>query len=209
MWKQRSHNSWLKDGDSNTKYFHSRANQRNKHNYILGLEDDNGEWVEEDGRMGSLFVNYFSNLFTTSNSTSVDAILEGIIPKVTEEMNLSLTRNFIAEEVHLAMQQMAPLSAPGLDGMPPVFYKSSWHILGKDVTKALAILNEGIIPESINSTFISLIPKVKNPKKVFEFRPISFCNVFYKIIAKVLVNRLKSVLPHVVSESQMLSFQAD
>ena len=59
--------------------------------------------MEEDGRMGSLFVNYFSNLFTTSNPTGIDAILEGIIPKVTEEMNLSLTRNFIAEEVHSAM----------------------------------------------------------------------------------------------------------
>ena len=53
--------------------------------------------------MGSLFVNYFSNLFTTSNPTGIDAILEGIIPKVTEEMNLSLTRNFMVEEVHSAM----------------------------------------------------------------------------------------------------------
>ena len=53
--------------------------------------------------MGSLFVNYFSNLFTTSNPTGIYAILEGIIPKVTEEMNLSLTRNFMVEEVHSAM----------------------------------------------------------------------------------------------------------
>ncbi|XP_075674729.1 uncharacterized protein LOC142643891 [Castanea sativa] len=124
MWKQRSCNNWLKDGDSNTKYFHSRATQRNKHNYILGLEDDNGVWVEEDGRMGNLFVNYFSNLFTTSNPTGIDAILEGIIPKVMGEMNLNLTRNFLADEVHSAIQQMARLSAPGPNGMSPVFYKS-------------------------------------------------------------------------------------
>ena len=203
MWKQRSRDSWLRDGDNNTKYFHSRATQRNKHNYISGLEDDNGVWVEEDSRMGNLFVNYFSTLFTTSNPTSIDAILEGITPKVTEEMNLSLTRNFTAEEIHSTMQQIAPLSASGPDGMSPVFYKSFWHIVGEDVTKVvLAILSEGTIPESINSTFISLIPKVKNPKKVSEFRLISLCNIFYKIIAKVLVNRLKSVLPHMVSKSQ-------
>ena len=159
--------------------------------------------MEEDGQLSDLFVNYFSNLFSTSNPTGIDTILEEVTPRVTEEMNLALTRNFTVEEVHSAMQQMAPLSTPGPDGMSPVFYKSFWHIVGKDVTKAaLAILNEGIIPASINSTFISLIPKVKNPKKVFEFRPISLCNVFYKIIAKVLVNMLKSVLPHVVSESQ-------
>ena len=188
MWKQRSRNNWLKDGDINTKYFHSRATQRNKHNYISGLEDDNGVWVEEDDRMGRLFEDYFSNLFTNSNPTSIDDILERIPPKVSKEVNLSLTQNFTAEEIHLAMQQMAPLSAFGLDGMSPIFYKSFWHIVGEDVTKvALAILNEGTIPESINS-IISLIPKVKNPKKVFEFRPISLCNVSYKIIAKVLVN---------------------
>jgi len=135
MWKQRSCNSWLRDGDNNTKYFHSRATQRNKHNYIPSLEDDNGVWVEEDSRMGNLFVNYFSTLFTTSNPTGIDAILEGITPKVMEEMNLSLTRNFTAEEIHSAMQHMAPLSAPGPDGMSPVFYKSFWHIVGEDVTR--------------------------------------------------------------------------
>ena len=87
--------------------------------------------------------------------------------------------------------------------MSPIFYKSFWHIVGEDVTKAaLAILNEGFVPDSINSTFISLIPKVKNPKKIYDFWPISLYNVFYNIIAKVLVNRLKLVLSHVVSEFQ-------
>ena len=62
MWKQRSRNNWLKDGDSNTKYFHSRATQRNKHNYILGLEDDNGVWVEEDGRSSDIFPTCFQPL---------------------------------------------------------------------------------------------------------------------------------------------------
>ena len=98
---------------------------------------------------------------------------------------------------------MAPLLAPGPDAMSPILYKSFWHIVGEDVTKAArAILNEDFVPDSINSTFISLIPKLKNPEKVSDFWPISFYSVFYKIIAKVLVNRLKLVLSHVVSEFQ-------
>ena len=75
--------------------------------------------------------------------------------------------------------------------------------MGGDITNAVLVaLNLGIILESINTTFISLIPKIQNPKKVSDFRPISLCNVFYKLISKVLVNRLKLVFPYVVSDSQ-------
>ena len=63
------------------------------------------------------------------------------------------------------------------------------------VMVVLAILNIIFIPKSINLTFISLIPKIHNPKKVSNIRPISLCNVFYKLIAKVLVNRLNLILP--------------
>lgn len=65
----------------------------------------------------------------------------------------------------------------------------------------LTALNSGSILESINSTFIAPIPKIKDPKKVSNFRPISLCNVVYKLIAKVLVNRLKLILPCVVTDS--------
>jgi len=76
--------------------------------------------------------------------------------------------------------------------MSPIFYKTYWHIVGEDVVSiVLNALNSGMVHESINSTFISLIPKVKNSKSVSEFRPISLCKVVYKLIAKVVVNRLK------------------
>lgn len=59
MWKQRSRMAWLKEGDQNTRYFHCRANERNKCNYILGLEDEAGSWVEDDSSMGNLVESYF------------------------------------------------------------------------------------------------------------------------------------------------------
>ena len=75
--------------------------------------------------------------------------------------------------------------------------------MGGDITNAVLVaLNLGIILESINTTFISLIPKIQNLKKVSDFRPIRLCSVFYKLISKVLVKRLKLVLPYVVSDSQ-------
>lgn len=58
------------------------------------------------------------------------------------------------------------------------------------------------MPPKLNDTHICLIPKTKNPQKVTEYRPISLCNVIYRILAKVLANRLKKILPGVVSNSQ-------
>lgn len=56
------------------------------------------------------------------------------------------------------------------------------------------------MPRSLNETYICLIPKVKCPQKITEFYPISLCNVIYKIVSKVLANRLKKILPEVIGE---------
>ena len=78
-----------------------------------------------------------------------------------------------------------------------------------DVSQAvLSSLNIGNILASINHTFVTLIPKVKSPKRVTEFRPIALCNILYELISKVLTNRLKSFLPSVILESQS-AFQSD
>ena len=118
-------------------------------------------------------------------------------------MNEALTHEFLANEVQQALKQMAFLIALGSNGMSPIFYKSFQHIVDDDVTTTvLNALNSDNVHDSLNSTFISLVPKIKNPKKVLNFRPISLCNVVYKLIAKVLINRLKLILPHIEFDSQ-------
>lgn len=95
-----------------------------------------------------------------------------------DDLNPNMGEDFLAIEVQQACSQMATLTAPRPDGMSSIFYKSFWHIVGEDVTTVvLQALNSGILLKSINTTFISLIPKIKNPKKVSDFRPISLCNV--------------------------------
>ena len=75
--------------------------------------------------------------------------------------------------------------------------------MGKDVvTAVLDFLSDGILLPALNHTNIVLIPKVKNPEKMTDFRPISLCNVIYKIISKVLANKLKQVLPNIISPTQ-------
>uniref|UniRef100_A0A2N9G161 Reverse transcriptase domain-containing protein n=1 Tax=Fagus sylvatica TaxID=28930 RepID=A0A2N9G161_FAGSY len=203
MWRQRSRTSWLKEGDRNTKYFHSRASHRRRRNSLLFLRLENGNIVTNEEQIATQFVNYYQELFTAVPLEGIDGVLVGIQPRVTAEMNRSLTCNFTELEVLTALKQMAPLKAPGPDGMPPIFYQSYWHVVGEDVIAAvLSCLNSGKIPASLNHSYVTLIPKTKSPEKVTEYRPISLCNVVYKLISKVLANRLKKVLPQVVSETQ-------
>ena len=86
--------------------------------------------------------------------------LDSIPQVVTEDMNATLTGEFKALEVEVALKQIAPLKAPGPDGMPPLFYQNLWDLVSSDVTSTvLHFLNKGSLPSPLNHTFITLIPK--------------------------------------------------
>ena len=98
---------------------------------------------------------------------------------------------------------MGPTKTPGPNGMNALFYQKFWHIVGDTIVNAvLDYLHGGHMLPEINFTHIVLIPKIKSPQKISDFRPISLCNVIYKIISKVLANRLKQILPYVISPTQ-------
>ena len=133
----------------------------------------------------------------------MEVVLEAIEPKVTDSMNQELFRDFTREEIDFALKHMEPLKAPSLDGMPPIFFQSFWSLIGDEVSYAiLDCLNNCHIPPDLNHTFVMLIPKVKCLELIYEFRPISLCNVIYKVMSKVLANRLNKLLPLLVLENQ-------
>ncbi|XP_031108426.1 uncharacterized protein LOC116012895 [Ipomoea triloba] len=125
------------------------------------------------------------------------------MPPVTHSQNVELLRPFEGEEVKSALFSMFPDKAPGADGMNPGFYQHFWDVVGDDVTTfVLKCLNECSFPECLNDTNVVLIPKKKSPEMVYDLRLIALCNVVYKIMAKMVANRMKPLLGDVISESQ-------
>ena len=119
---------------------------------------------------------------------------------MTDEDNAKLCAPFSDKEISDAMFQIGPLKAPGPDGFPAMFFQRNWSIVRDDVIAAVKdFFDTGIMPEGVNSTSIVLIPKISNPTKLSDYRPISLCNVIYKVISKCLVNRLRPMLDDLIS----------
>ncbi|MCH97713.1 hypothetical protein A2U01_0018709 [Trifolium medium] len=192
---------WLKDGDKNTKFFHSKANQRKKANEIKRLKDVHGCWWHGEENVERILVDYFTEVFTSSDPLEVDKTCEVVAGKLNDEQVRWCSQPFAREEVEEAILQMHPLKAPGPDGLPDLFYQKYWSIVGTEVCKlVLDILNNTTSPELINNTHIVLIPKCKNPNSPKDFRPISLCNVIMKMVTKTIANRLESILPEIIDE---------
>ena len=126
-----------------------------------------------------------------------------MVHRITLDMHQILSSDFTADEIKATLFLMGPTKALGPNGMNALFYQKFWHVVGDNaISTVLDYLNSGVMHPDINHTNIVLVLKVKNPEKMFDFRPISLCNVSYKIISKVLANKLKQILPTIISPTQ-------
>lgn len=202
-WRQRAKRSWLKEGDRNTQFFHAWANHRRRTNFIGSTIDMEGNLRKGSTEVGDAFTRYFQHLFAYEGVTGIEDCIPAVCSRVKPELNAMLSATFSLEKINSALAQMQPPKSPGPDGFGVSFYKHHWEAVGEKVSGAvLNFLEGGAFNPSINETFIALIPRKVNTASMSDYRPISLCNVVYKIIAKVLANRLKLVLPSIISHNQ-------
>jgi hypothetical protein len=203
MVKQRSRVLWLAEGDRNTAYFHAKARERSRSNKIISLRKEDGTYVSTQAELESLASNFYTSLFSAQEITTPEVITNFVPQKVTMEMNEQLCAPFTDFEIEKALFMMHPNKSPGSDGFTAGFYIKHWDILKNDICLAIRkFLEGGEMPEIVNSTVLVLIPKVKQPQELSQYRPIALCNVLYKIASKVLALRLRPVLEEIISEEQ-------
>ena len=201
--RQRSRLLWLTLGDKNTTFFHASTKGRRARNRISVIENAEGLPVFEDDQIAETIGAYFSNIFTSSETSAVELVNKAITPCITQATNEELTKIPSPAEIRDALFAIHPDKAPGPDGFSSSFFQSNWEVVGSAITREIqSFFVEGTLPHSINSTHIRLILKIKSPKAVSDYRPIALCNVYYKVISKLLSIRLKHVLQEVISENQ-------
>uniref|UniRef100_A0A8I7BB66 Reverse transcriptase domain-containing protein n=1 Tax=Hordeum vulgare subsp. vulgare TaxID=112509 RepID=A0A8I7BB66_HORVV len=201
--KQRAHTWWLWGGNKNIKYLQSVASARKRANRLKEIWREDGSVVKEGPALTNYVCSFFQDLFTTANPHRLAELLHKVEPWVSTAMNTALLAEYTREEVKAALDHIGDLKAPGPDGMPAIVFKRHWHFMGDEIVEeVLKVLHGGDFPKGWNNTTLVLIPKVKNPKRIKDLRPISLCNVLYKLVSKVIANRLKIILPEVISENQ-------
>lgn len=128
---------------------------------------------------------------------------------LTSNQQANMVRPVSMEEIKKAMFSIDSGKAPGPDGYNAVFFKQNWEIVGAEVTEAVhSFFTNNQLLKAWNATVVSLIPKTVVPQTMRDFRPISSCNVVYKCISKILVNRIRPMLNHLVG-SQQSAFVTD
>uniref|UniRef100_A0A803Q2B9 Reverse transcriptase domain-containing protein n=1 Tax=Cannabis sativa TaxID=3483 RepID=A0A803Q2B9_CANSA len=124
-------------------------------------------------------------------------------PTASLQQSLTLLAPITDEEIKNAMFAIPGTKAPGPDGYSNFFFQDNWELLGRDICEAVrSFLYSGKILKEINSTTLTIIPKVKCPNTPSDYRPITCCNVIYKVATKILCSKLKDILPDIVAQNQ-------
>ncbi|XP_043697269.1 uncharacterized protein LOC122648066 [Telopea speciosissima] len=116
---------------------------------------------------------------------------------------MELGKEVNGDEVKRVVFSLKSSKAPGPDGFGAGFYKHSWEVIGEELTHAVQwFFVNSFMPRSINATFITLVLKLGDVSTFAGFRPIALRNLLYKIITKILSNRIQHVIGSVVSHNQ-------
>ncbi|KAL0437766.1 UNVERIFIED_CONTAM: hypothetical protein Sradi_0484500 [Sesamum radiatum] len=195
-----------KDGDQCSRIFFSRVAKRRSSKRVFQITDSEGQLRTTPPEVTEAFIDYYQTLLGgRRRNQPID--LRFLRPWarhfLTEDEACLLIIPVTEDEVKLAIFNIDETKAPGPDGYSCAFFKAAWPIVGGEVTRAIIeFFRTGRLLRQLNATLITLIPKVSNPTVVGEFRPISCCNVLYKAITKILVQRMRGTLDKLISPSQ-------
>ena len=201
---QKAKCTYLKLSDRSSKFFHDLVKRNFRRNFIPMVIKANGEPTSSNDQVVEEFVRYYQALLGTSSlcePIDFDVIRSG--PLVSVQQCAMLIGVISDQEIKAALFDIGEDKAPGPDGYSSCFFKRSWSIVGPLFCKAVKeFFSSKCLLKQVNHSALVLIPKSSHAQAVADFRPISCCNVFYKVISKILAARMSTVLGSLIDHAQ-------
>lgn len=206
FYRQKSCIRWLQAGDLNTCFFHRSVQIRAARNSIRRLVTEQGEVLTSPGDIKRESVAHFQRFLQAQEQTeeiSVASLQDLLTFRCPPVASASLFSPVTAQEIYEALLSLPNDKVSGPDGFTKEFYVAAWKVIGQDfITAIQSFFLFGFLPSGINATILSLIPKTENAEKMKDFRPIACCNLLYKVISKVLANRLRIIFLDAIEPNQ-------
>jgi exonuclease III len=203
----RSKTKWYEDGEKNSKYFFSLEKYNYEIKNIKKLKSDNNTSISDPSEILDFIRKFYMNLYKEDSNVEINDDNLDQFPnsaKVSQSDNLILESPITEKEIWEAIQDLPAGKTPGTDGLSSDFYKKFWPLLKKYF---LNMVNNVYKNKELTSDqkrgVISLLPKPdKDLTQVKNWRPISILNTDYKILTKILANRIKPILPSLIHSDQ-------
>ena len=202
LWAMKLRITWLVEGDRNTGFYHTSALVCRSRNRINCLKDNMGNWLTDESDIADYIRTGFASLFMTSHSSSLHSLwYPPCWSSCLQDDEIAKLAALISdEEIASALWSLQAFKAPGSNGLHAGFFQRFWLLVGDSVKAGVKhIFTSLSMPEYLNRTLITLIPKCNAPKSLSNYRPISLCNTVYKIVTKMIMARIRPILPHLVS----------
>ena len=204
--RQKTRELWLKEEDKSTRFFHKMANTRRRRNILDKLRVNGVLLVGEDNIKDGVANAFFQMILSEVGKwrPSIDGL---VFNSLLFAGSTALEFYFSEEEVFAALSSLCGDKALGSDGFTLAFWQGCWEVVKSEVMGFFGEFYEpGSFERSLNATFLVLVPKkgkrVGGAEHLKNFRPISLVRGLYKLLAKVLTNRLKRMVGTLVSDFQ-------
>ncbi|KAL0555833.1 hypothetical protein IC582_004334 [Cucumis melo] len=204
IWYQKSKRLWNTEGDENTSFFHKICSARQRRSIISNINSDDGVPCTTNENIAKAFLDHFEGIYNGGGVENPWLIENLSWSPISTTQAQNLCSFFTEEEIHTALTAFSNNKSPGPDGFTMEFFKAAWFVLKDDIFNIFRDFHMNcIINKAVNITNIALIAKKEKCAEPADYRPISLTTSIYKLIAKVIAERLKETLPSMVAENQL------
>lgn len=204
-WRLKSRALWIKEGDHNTKFFHNFANARRNRNSIWKIEAESGGFVYSQHDIEREATIFFQKQYRRRPSELHDVLwmIDRIPVMFDEAANEEFFKAITESEILEVIKKFQKDKSPGPDGWPIEFFQHFFDLFKHDLLGMVdATRMSGHINSALTATFIALIPKKEQSDSFADYRPIALCNILFKVISKIIAERLKPILNSFINRDQ-------